>query len=65
MTPTGSATTPRVNAPAWVKHLRLKEWVTEMATLTQPRHVHWCDGSDAENQTLLAEMVAAGTLTKL
>ena len=40
-------------------------WVEEMADLCQPDRVHWCDGSEAENQALCDLMVKGGTLTKL
>lgn len=43
----------------------LIRWVNEMAQLCQPKEVYWCDGSEEENQRLLNEMVAAGTLKKL
>ena len=36
-----------------------------MADLCQPEHIHWCDGSDAENQSLCDLMVKSGTYTKL
>ena len=47
------------------RHERLKAWVREVAELTQPARVRWCDGSDAEWADLTAELVAAGTLTPL
>ena len=40
-------------------------WVKEMAELCQPERIHWCDGSDAENQSLCDLMVKSGTLIKL
>ena len=43
----------------------LNDWVAEVAALTQPAHIHWCDGSDAENDALLALMQADGTLLPL
>ncbi len=46
-------------------HKRLLAWVREIAELTQPDRVHWCDGSDAEWEALTGELVAAGTLTRL
>jgi phosphoenolpyruvate carboxykinase (GTP) len=45
------------------KHLL--KWVEKMARLTKPARIHWVSGSDEENQTLLDQMVGAGTLTKL
>lgn len=54
-----------VQAPSWVKHGRLIAWVSEIAALTQPDNIHWCDGSQEENDALCAKMVAAGTLQAL
>ena len=47
------------------KNPHLLKWVAKMAALTQPAAIHWVDGSDEENAALCAQMVAAGTLTKL
>ena len=43
----------------------LKNWVEEVARLTKPNAIHWCDGSDAENRGLVEAMVASGDLIKL
>ncbi|MDZ4805992.1 MAG: phosphoenolpyruvate carboxykinase (GTP) [Candidatus Eisenbacteria bacterium] len=43
------------------KHATLETWVKETATLCQPDHVVWCDGSDAEYQRMLNLMVQTGT----
>ena len=43
----------------------LQAWVDEIAKHTQPERVHWCDGTDAENEQLIAQMTADGTLTRL
>ncbi len=51
--------------PAWVTSDRVRAWVAEVAQLTEPDQVHWCDGSEAENQALLDQMVEAGTLRRL
>ena len=61
-----SATIPGLEGDSVpTKHAQLVEWVREVAELTQPDRVVWADGSDAEWDRLTAEMVAAGTFTKL
>ncbi|HBE41730.1 MAG TPA: phosphoenolpyruvate carboxykinase (GTP) [Bacteroidales bacterium] len=44
---------------------KLKTWVKEWADLCQPDNIHWCDGSDEENQMLLDMMVKNGNAVKL
>lgn len=44
---------------------KLLAWVEEWKQLCQPDSVHWCDGSEQENQRLLDEMVASGAAKKL
>ncbi|GAB3349379.1 phosphoenolpyruvate carboxykinase (GTP) [Lysobacter tyrosinilyticus] len=43
----------------------LNEWVAQVAALTQPDAIQWCDGSDAENAALITQMEADGTLIRL
>jgi phosphoenolpyruvate carboxykinase (GTP) len=40
-------------------------WVEEVARLTKPDKIHWCDGSESEYQTLAREMVARKELLLL
>ncbi|HTH96583.1 MAG TPA: phosphoenolpyruvate carboxykinase (GTP) [Stellaceae bacterium] len=46
-------------------HKKLRQWVREVAALTQPNQVVWCDGSQAEWDRLTAQLVEAGTLKQL
>jgi phosphoenolpyruvate carboxykinase (GTP) len=46
-------------------HAGLRAWVAEIAELTQPDQVYWCDGSDEEWNRLAAELVEKGTLRPL
>jgi phosphoenolpyruvate carboxykinase (GTP) len=42
-----------------------EKWVNEVAALTQPSRVVWCDGSKAEYDTLIDTMLHDGTLIQL
>jgi phosphoenolpyruvate carboxykinase (GTP) len=43
----------------------VNEWVRDIARLTKPAEVVWCDGSHREWDTLTKMMVAQGTLVRL
>ena len=43
----------------------LQNWVKEMADLCQPDQIYWCNGSQAEYDHLLKEMVDCGMATPL
>ncbi|MCX7979186.1 MAG: hypothetical protein N2578_09305, partial [Bdellovibrionaceae bacterium] len=55
----------RIHNKMIVRNPELELWVQEIAALTNPEAIHWCDGSEEENQSLLDLMVAQGTLRKL
>jgi phosphoenolpyruvate carboxykinase (GTP) len=61
----GTAQKDLSQAPEWVRHAGLRLWVSEIARLTKPARIVWCDGSQAEYDRLCADLVAAGTLTRL
>jgi phosphoenolpyruvate carboxykinase (GTP) len=42
-----------------------EQWVDQCAQLTQPKNVVWCDGSEAEYQRLIQEMLTTGALMEL
>ncbi|WP_346011853.1 phosphoenolpyruvate carboxykinase (GTP) [Streptomyces sp. SID3343] len=47
------------------KHRQLIDWVSEIAQLTQPDRIEWCDGSEEEYQRLADLLVEKGTFRKL
>ncbi|PKQ33880.1 MAG: phosphoenolpyruvate carboxykinase (GTP) [Actinobacteria bacterium HGW-Actinobacteria-11] len=53
---------PTYDTPAMAE---LAAWVEEIRELTQPDAVHWVDGSRAENDRLLRDLVDEGKLIKL
>jgi phosphoenolpyruvate carboxykinase (GTP) len=58
-----SETTAAAEAP--IKHAKLISWVEEMAALTRPDSIHWCDGSAQEYEQLCQTLIDAGTFEKL
>jgi len=51
--------------PAATSLPELAGWVAEIAGLTKPDAVVWCDGSQAEWDRLTGLLVEAGTFTRL
>ena len=43
----------------------LNRWVDDVARLTQPDAIYWCDGSEAENDALIERMLHSGDLVEL
>jgi phosphoenolpyruvate carboxykinase (GTP) len=46
-------------------HENLLAWVEEVADLTQPDSIHWCDGTAEEYDSLCVALVEAGTFERL
>jgi len=51
--------------PSYVRNAALRDWVLATAQLTRPDRILWCDGSQAEYQSLCRSLVQAGTLIPL
>ncbi len=54
-----------IAADAPTTNKKLLDWVGEMADLTQPDAVHWCDGSAEEYDRLAQTLIDAGTFERL
>src|SRR6202043_1557149 len=58
-----SHTAPKHQAKT--KHAPLKAWVEDVAALTQPDEIYWCDGSAEEFEQLAQTLIDAGTFQRL
>ena len=56
-------TAPAIDAPT--THPGLLAWVAEVAELTQPDRIVWCDGSDEEWDRMTRALVESGALVRL
>ncbi|HUC08045.1 MAG TPA: phosphoenolpyruvate carboxykinase domain-containing protein, partial [Solirubrobacterales bacterium] len=54
-----------IAAAAPTTHAKLLDWVGEIADLTQPDAIHWCDGSAEEYDSLAQTLIDAGTFERL
>ena len=43
----------------------LERWVEQVASMTRPERIHWCDGSEQEYHNLVEGMLRDGTLIRL
>ncbi len=48
-----------------VQHTKLKQWINEVAAITRPDRIYWCDGSDREYEWMMRSMIQAGTAIPL
>jgi phosphoenolpyruvate carboxykinase (GTP) len=56
---------PMTTAEAPTTHAKLLDWVGEIADLTEPAAIHWCDGSAEEYDELAQTLIDAGTFERL
>ena len=54
------ATSVSEKGSAHPHHPGITAWVDEIATLTTPDHIHWCDGSPEEDLLMREAIVASG-----
>ncbi len=55
----------KITFPDYIKNEKLKNWIQEIADLTKPDDVYFCDGSQDEYNKLCEGLVKGGTFQKL
>jgi len=43
------------------RHKQLARWVEDVAQMCRPDRIHWCDGSQSEDQAMRRLMILSGT----
>ena len=56
-------TTPKQYCPT--KNKEVIKWVVQIAELTKPDTIYWCDGTPEEYKQICQELVDKGTFIKL
>ncbi|HEX7244271.1 MAG TPA: phosphoenolpyruvate carboxykinase (GTP) [Solirubrobacterales bacterium] len=56
---------PMTTAETPTTHAKLLDWVGEIADLTEPDSIYWCDGSAEEYDKLAQALIEAGTFERL
>ena len=61
---------PAISPPSGIgdskpSHQAVLDWVQEVARLTEPENIFWCDGSEKENAWLLEQAQRQGVVIKL
>jgi phosphoenolpyruvate carboxykinase (GTP) len=54
-----------IETPPLTQNRKLLEWVEEVAELTKPDSIHWCDGSAEEYDRMAQELVEMGAFERL
>ena len=57
--------TINTSTPAYVKNHKLIQWVADVAALTKPDKIRWCDGSQAEYDEFCELLVSVGVFKRL
>jgi phosphoenolpyruvate carboxykinase (GTP) len=56
---------PKTRDHEMTNNKALAKWVKEVAALTRPDQIHWCDGSESEYRKLIDLMLETGDLREL
>jgi phosphoenolpyruvate carboxykinase (GTP) len=48
-----------------ITHSGIRKWVDEVAAMTRPDRIHFCDGSESEKAQIIKECLATGELIEL
>ena len=60
-----SADTSTISTSYRSSHPKLQSWVDQVAALTKPTDIYWCEGTPEEWVRITDQLVEAGTFTKL